>query len=324
MLLASMAPMSQRLEPSGNPERFNSTILAMTVRSRSMAYSVGVGVGKRNAFWTRYKLISFGVLAFVMTVAVVSQSGETAGASSQGTSNIDVLPGIASVRLSILKAESPEELNQNLVSQLESEANFRFVDPCASEPGESNDSPAAVACKYGDTNAQEVMVLYGDSYVEQWLPAFDALGKQYHFKESAYVRYGCPLRRGYRTRLSRLCRSRMCKVPAERNRGDKRDVPPPSLTLLAELQLNIELAANGSTMSFKTWANGIRSTLKQLDVKPLGVLIGTPIANNNPGTCLSAHLTHIQVCATPTSEAYSIARVVKTLRLPWWRVMTWW
>lgn len=84
-------------------------------------------------------------------------------------------------------------------------------------------------------------------------------------------------------------------------------VPPPSLTLLAELQLNIELAANGSTMSFKTWANGIRSTLKQLDVKPLGVLIGTPIANNNPGTCLSAHLTHIQVCATPTSEAYSIA-----------------
>ena len=74
-----------------------------------MAYSVGVGVGKRNAFWTRYKLISFGVLAFVMTVAVVSQSGETAGASSQGTSNIDVLPGIASVRLSILKAESPEE-----------------------------------------------------------------------------------------------------------------------------------------------------------------------------------------------------------------------
>ena len=101
----------------------------------------------------------------------------------------------------------------------------------------------------------------------------------------------------------------MCKVPG-RNviAAINAMVPHPSLTLLAELQLKIELAANGSTMSFKTWANGIRSTLKQLDVKPLGVMIGTPIAANDPGTCLSAHLTHIQVCATPTSEAYSVAR----------------
>ena len=37
--------------------------------------------------------------------------------------------------------------------------------------------------------------------------------------------------------------------------------PPPSLTVLSEAQLKVELAADGSTMSFKSWANGIRSTL---------------------------------------------------------------
>ena len=45
-----------------------------------MADSVGMAVGKRNAFWTRCKLISFGVLAFVTTESrwSVSQAGRPA------------------------------------------------------------------------------------------------------------------------------------------------------------------------------------------------------------------------------------------------------
>jgi hypothetical protein len=199
-------------------------------------------------------------------------------------------------------------LNQNLVSQLGSEANARFVDSCASQPGQSNDSPAAVACDYGDTSAQEVMVLYGDSYVEQWLPAFDALGKQDHFKVVAYVRYGCPfaavIERDYLGSVDPGCATFRKNVIAAINAM----VPPPSLTLLSEAQLPMEIAADGTPISLKTWANGIGSTLKQLKVKPVGVLQGTPTATNNPPTCLSAHLSHVQVCATPTSQAYSIAR----------------
>jgi SGNH domain (fused to AT3 domains) len=85
-------------------------------------------------------------------------------------------------------------------------------------------------------------------------------------------------------------------------------VPPPSLTILAELQLKVELAPNGSTLPYGAWGRGVRSTLSQLHVKPVGVLLGTPIAANNPVTCLSAHVTHIQVCATPNSTAFSTAR----------------
>ncbi len=251
--------------------------------------------------------MSLGLLTLVATVVVVGQSSETVGASGQPNSKIDVLPGVAAVQSSIASAEKAEALNQNLVPQLGSEANSRFVDSCASEPGQSNDSPAAVACNYGDPSAPDAVVLYGDSYIEQWLPTFDALGKQDHFKVAAYVRYGCPFaavtERDYLGSVDAGCATFRQNVIAAINAM----APPPSLTLLSEAQLKVELAADGSTMSNKTWANGIRSTLGRLHVSPLGVLFGTPVATNTPNTCLSARLTRIQLCATPTAEAYSIA-----------------
>ena len=136
---------------------------------------------------------------------------------------------------SIVNAAKAQALNQNLVSQLSSEANSRFVDTCASQPAGGNESPAAVACTYGDKSAQQSLVLYGDSYVEQWLPAFDALGKQYHFKVLAYVRYGCPFaavpERDYLNSVDSGCAQFRHNVIAAINAM----TPPPSLTILAEL-----------------------------------------------------------------------------------------
>ena len=275
------------------------TSSAMGTRLRSLTDSVGADIRKCTAFWRTYELVFLGLLTLVTIVAVIGQLSATAGAASQAKSKIAVLPGVAAVQSGIVSAEKAQTLNQNLVSQLGAEANSRFVDSCASEPGQSNDSPAAVACNYGDATAPEVVVLYGDSYVEQWLPTFDALGKQYHFKVAAYVRYGCPFaavtERDYLGSVDAGCAAFRHNVIAAINAM----APPPSLTVLSEAQLKVELAADGSTMSFKSWANGIRSTLAQLHVSPLGVLFGTPIATNTPNTCLSARLTHIQFAQRP-------------------------
>jgi len=233
--------------------------------------------------------------------------GQSAGASS-GQGALNQLPGLAAVRAGILKGQDQESLNQNLIPQLKAEPTSRFVDPCASQPGQGDESPAAASCTFGDAGPGPVMVFYGDSYVEQWLPTFDALGKQYHFKVVAYVRYGCPfaevIARDYLNSIDPGCAKFRQNVIAAINAM----VPPPSLTLLSELQMSVEQAANGSTLSYKTWAAGIRATLGQLKVRPLGVLLGTPIATNFPNQCLAEHLTHIQLCATPTPAAYSVTR----------------
>jgi hypothetical protein len=277
----------------------------MVSTGRFGADFVGLGIGKRDAL---RKMILLGILAFVTAVTVCGQPTGMAGAASASKSNIGALPGVLAAQLSIVNAAKAQALNQNLVSQLSSEANSRFVDTCASQPAGGNESPAAVACTYGDKSAQQSLVLYGDSYVEQWLPAFDALGKQYHFKVLAYVRYGCPFaavpERDYLNSVDSGCAQFRHNVIAAINAM----TPPPSLTILAELQLKVEVAPNGSTLSYGAWATGIRSSLKQLTVKPVGVLFGMPIAASNPVTCLSAHVTHIQVCATPTTAAFTTAR----------------
>jgi SGNH domain (fused to AT3 domains) len=280
----------------------------MMSTDRFGAEFVGFGIRKHQACYATGKAIVVVLLAFVTTVTVCIESTAMASGASASKSTIGVLPGVLAAQLSIVNAGKPQALNQNLVSQLGSEANSRFVDTCASQPAGGNPSPAAVACSYGDTSAQQTLVLYGDSYVEQWLPAFAALGKQDHFKVLAYVRYGCPFaavpERDYLDSVDTGCAQFRHNVVAAINAM----TPPPSLTILAELQLKVEAAPNGSVLPFGAFASGIRTTLKQLNVKPVGVLLGTPIAASNPVTCLSAHVTHVQVCATPTAAAFSTTR----------------
>jgi hypothetical protein len=152
------------------------------------------------------------------------------------------------------------------------------------------------------------LVLYGDSYAEQLIPAFDTLGKADHFKVLVYVRYGCDfadvIDRDYLGTVDPGCTTFRKNVISAINSMN----PAPSLTLLAEAQFPHEYAANGSLMSFKVWADGIRSTLTQLHVRPLGVVMGTPITSNTPNICLSEHPAHIEVCATSLTDAFSKSR----------------
>lgn len=260
----------------------------------------------RKAFLRRFQRESVIVLIFAVLLAVAAQSGQMVGASVPAKGNIDDLPGVAAVRASVLGAESLKSLPSNLTSQLSGENDSRFVDPCESEPDKSSQaSPAAVACTFGDASSPEVMVLYGDSYAEQLIPAFDALGKADHFKVLVYVRYGCDfanvIDRDWMGSVDPGCATFRNNVISAINSMN----PAPSLTLLAEAQFPVQQAPNGSVMPLKTWANGIESSLTRLQVRPLGVVMGTPASLSTPNTCLARYLTRVDTCATPLNEAYS-------------------
>lgn len=47
-------------------------------------------------------------------------------------------------------------------------------------------------CTFGDPNADFTAYLIGGSHAEQWMAAFDEIGKQHHFKVVPIVRQGCP------------------------------------------------------------------------------------------------------------------------------------
>ncbi|NUS43784.1 MAG: acyltransferase, partial [Mycobacteriaceae bacterium] len=50
-----------------------------------------------------------------------------------------------------------------------------------------------LSCEYGDLRATRTIALVGSSHPENWLPAFELLGLQHHFKVVTYVKMGCPL-----------------------------------------------------------------------------------------------------------------------------------
>ncbi|MVU76549.1 acyltransferase family protein [Nocardia sp. ET3-3] len=55
------------------------------------------------------------------------------------------------------------------------------------------DTRAVVTCTYGDQNAHRTIAVVGNSHAEHWIPAFQILGEQYHFRVVVYLKMGCPL-----------------------------------------------------------------------------------------------------------------------------------
>ncbi len=53
------------------------------------------------------------------------------------------------------------------------------------------DSTDVVTCDYGDTTADRVIALVGDSKVGQWLPAFDEIGQEQSFVVRTYTKSAC-------------------------------------------------------------------------------------------------------------------------------------
>src|SRR3712207_9284535 len=49
------------------------------------------------------------------------------------------------------------------------------------------------ACVYGDPNGARTVVLFGDSHMEQWVPAFDLAAERAGWKVVSWTKWACPL-----------------------------------------------------------------------------------------------------------------------------------
>jgi peptidoglycan/LPS O-acetylase OafA/YrhL len=55
----------------------------------------------------------------------------------------------------------------------------------------TRDHSVARICPIGDTGADRTIVVLGDSHAGQWLPAFDALGRDHGYRVVPLIKYGC-------------------------------------------------------------------------------------------------------------------------------------
>ncbi|HUD69198.1 MAG TPA: SGNH hydrolase domain-containing protein [Acidimicrobiales bacterium] len=246
----------------------------------------------------------FGRRARAVVAGVGLSLALTAGlASASPYTTVSRLPGVPPVLSWILYSSNTTSLSSSLQGELATEPKSMFWgDACDSSPG---GSASATACAFGDTSATQTVVLYGDSFALQWVPALSELANADHFKLLVFVRIGCPFADksvlDYLGSVDTGCLSFRANVVSAINALR----PYPQVVLAAEDFYRT--APDGASISSRQWAAAAARTLHQLAVHrfPVGVILGLPAAKMDPSQCLAAHASDIQACDTPIRNAFA-------------------
>lgn len=126
----------------------------------------------------RVTILSVATSIVFTTSAVASSNTPTAGTPSQiksavaASTKIQQLPALAATQLAtvgINHGDTPLRIG-------EAGTNCLLI----------------TSCIYGDVSSTKSMVLFGDSHMWMWMPAFDAAAKKSHYRLILLAKFGCP------------------------------------------------------------------------------------------------------------------------------------
>ncbi len=172
------------------------------------------------------------------------------------------------------------------------------VDPSARTPGE---------CVFGDPDAATTVVLMGDSHAAQWFPAFDALGRERHWRLVSLTKSGCPPAEvtiwvGTFERAYTECDAWRDAV-FDRIADLQPDLVVVSMTY-GQTPIVDGVTLDGEPAR-EVMITAYRRTLDRLDsiAGRVALLADTPRAPDDPPICLSSHLDDALSCATARHDA---------------------
>ncbi len=148
-------------------------------------------------------------------------------------------------------------------------------------------------CRFGDRAGSKTVVLFGDSHMEQWQPAFDAAGARGGWTVVDWTKSACPLPRAP-VRSSVLERE-YTECEAWRTRTLARIVDlQPDLVVVSQSDSN---AREGSDNA--TYAAGTVATVNGLQDAgvPVHYLLDTIYPAADVPSCVSEHLDDVSACA---------------------------
>jgi hypothetical protein len=221
--------------------------------------------------------------------------------STQASAGFAALPNLATERAWIAAGLKIKALPKSLYSAVIHEDSSEFTrDPCAENPG---DGSSAKACDFGDLQAKQTVVLYGNSYALEWIPAFSALGKLHHFKLVTYVRYGCPFADIATEDWMGSVDSGCLPFRANVVKAINALRPAPELVVLSESFDPTAPGGKSGSITKQQWVSADQATIKQLHTSafPVTVLLAMDHTQFDPGQCLAAHPSDVQACTTAAS-----------------------
>ena len=143
-------------------------------------------------------------------------------------------------------------------------------------------------CDFGDRGAARTVVMFGDSHIDQWLPAVEAIADRQRWKIVLFVKSACPAVAipvwDPQTEQEDFACSAWREAALRRIIALK-----PSLVLLSNFSGYLYRNEPGRLISLSTWSNGARSTFAELAKAgvPTVFLHDTPWARFEVTQCLS-------------------------------------
>ncbi|MGX7678189.1 acyltransferase family protein [Jatrophihabitans sp. DSM 45814] len=159
------------------------------------------------------------------------------------------------------------------------------------------------ACEFGDTTATRTAVLFGDSHMEQWEPAFGAAGKQEHWKIVNWTKSACPA--ANLTVISPSLNRDYAECNTWRTQTIARIVAlKPAIIFVGES----ENTKGDHKFTPQEWTNATLQTLNTLrdETHAKIVFMGdTPVPRVTTSDCVSAHIDDVRPCTTDLSHDYT-------------------
>jgi peptidoglycan/LPS O-acetylase OafA/YrhL len=198
------------------------------------------------------------------------------------------------LRSASLPAPVPSNLRPPLASARDRSTPYR--DGCVNIGANADLQP----CEYGVVDAEQTILLYGDSHAAQWFEPLEQIALGRGFRLVVLFKGGCPV-------------------------ADV-DVPTPVLhytcppyrdRAIAWVERNdpdLVVVGNSYTQYLAgdtEWAEGTAATIERLaEASSSVVVIGdNPASTQDPPACLSEHLDDVSACATARSDAVLPARI---------------
>lgn len=159
------------------------------------------------------------------------------------------------------------------------------------------------ACVYGDPQGSRTLVLFGDSHLQQWLPAFDAEGKALGWKVVAWTKAACPVA-DLPAYVNPKLRGPYTQCPQWRAKTVERIV-----ALKPEVVVMGQSDQIDPSVSARSWADSTARSVRSLEQRGLNVrfLLDTPRPPSSNPECVADHLADVRSCAFSVADAYGVA-----------------
>jgi peptidoglycan/LPS O-acetylase OafA/YrhL len=160
------------------------------------------------------------------------------------------------------------------------------------------------SCVFGDRRGKYTVVLFGDSHMQQWQPAFADAGVYAHWRVVNWTKSGCPPQEltEFNAQLNRI----YTECDTWRALTLRRIAAlKPTVVVLTSSDGDNDAAGTVSPTAYADATVSTVRTLQRTTTAKIVYLEDTPYPGYNVAECVAAHLGDVKACNLPVSHAYA-------------------